>query len=99
FQSGLRLSPDGKTLYSLDIDGGAITAIPLDDNGTSSGAEKPRTAPAGVRPYDVVVARNGARLYVSDWASRSVLALDPVELRTVARIPVGEHPNQIAVHP
>ncbi len=47
----------------------------------------------------MVLARNGSRLYVSDWASRTVLALDPVELRTMARIAVGEHPNQIAVHP
>ncbi len=30
---------------------------------------------------------------------RSVLAIDPAELRVVAKIGVGEHPNQIAVHP
>jgi YVTN family beta-propeller protein len=93
FKSGLTIAPDGKTLYSLDIDGSTITAIPLD------GQAPPRTAAVGVRPYDVVAARNGSRLYVSDWASRTVLALDPVELRTLARIAVGEHPNQIAMHP
>jgi YVTN family beta-propeller protein len=93
FKSGLALSPDGKILYSLDIDGSTITALRLD------GHEPPRTAPAGIRPYDVALAHNGTRLYVSDWASRTVLALDPAELRIVARIPVGEHPNQIAVHP
>jgi YVTN family beta-propeller protein len=52
-----------------------------------------------VRPYDVVVDRQGARLYVSDWASRKVLALDTKELRVVATIAVGEHPNQMALHP
>ena len=31
--------------------------------------------------------------------SRPVLALDPDDLRVVAKIPVGEHPNQIALHP
>jgi YVTN family beta-propeller protein len=93
FRSGLALAPDGKTLYSLDIDSGTITAKSL---GSDRGE---KVASAGVRPYDVVVARNGSRLYVSDWASRMVLALEPAELRTVARIPVGEHPNQIAVHP
>jgi YVTN family beta-propeller protein len=97
FKSGLALAPDAKTLYSLDIDGSTITAIALDNAG--AGQETSRTAPAGVRPYDVVVARNGSRLYVSDWASRTVLVLDPADLRIVARIPVGEHPNQIAVHP
>ncbi|MDB5312563.1 MAG: Phosphoesterase family protein, partial [Gemmataceae bacterium] len=34
-----------------------------------------------------------------DWAGKQVLAVDPVELRTVARIPVGDHPTQIAPHP
>ena len=38
-------------------------------------------------------------LYVSDWAGRAVHVVDPADLRTVARIAVGEHPNQIAVHP
>ena len=93
FQSGVALSADGKMLYSLDIDGSTITSTPLD------GREASRKATVGVRPYDVVVARNGSRLYVSDWAGRAVLALDPVDLRTLARIPVGEHPNQIALHP
>ena len=43
--------------------------------------------------------RNGLQLYVSDWAGRSIRVVDPGELHTVARIPVGEHPTQIAVHP
>jgi YVTN family beta-propeller protein len=56
------------------------------------------SAPCGVRPYDVALARNGL-LYVSDWAERVVLVVDPQSLRTVSRIPVGEHPNQIVLHP
>jgi YVTN family beta-propeller protein len=93
FKSGLAFAPDGKTLYSLDIDAGAIAALDLE---CSCGD---RTATIGGRPYDVAVARNGSRLYVSDWAGRAVLALDPEGLRVVARIAVGEHPNQIATHP
>ena len=45
------------------------------------------------------MSRNGEQLFVSDWAGRVVRVLDPGDLRTVARIAVGEHPNQIAVHP
>jgi YVTN family beta-propeller protein len=93
FKSGLALAADGKTLYSLDIDAGTITALDLEcDCGD-------RTVSIGGRPYDVAPAHNGSRLYVSDWASRTVLALDPESLRVVARIGVGEHPNQIAAHP
>jgi YVTN family beta-propeller protein len=93
FKSGLAFSRDGKVLYSLDIDAGKITALDL-DCGCGD-----KTATIGGRPYDVVPARNGSRLYVSDWAGRTVLALDPEDLRVVARIAVGEHPNQLVAHP
>jgi YVTN family beta-propeller protein len=94
FRSGLALSGDGATLYALDVDAGTITAQPA-----VASERKPQTAPIGVRPYDVVAARNGSRLYVSDWADHKVLAVDPADLRVVARITVGEHPTQIAAHP
>jgi YVTN family beta-propeller protein len=93
FKSGLCLSANGKTLYSLDINRGTIAAI----DPTSGKATK--TEPAGKRPYDVVVGRGGHMLYVSDWADRMVLGIDVETLRVIAKIPVGEHPNQIAVHP
>ncbi|HKB04653.1 MAG TPA: beta-propeller fold lactonase family protein, partial [Gemmataceae bacterium] len=40
----------------------------------------------------------GRQLYVSDWAGRQVFIIDPAELRVVRKIPVGEHPNQMALH-
>jgi YVTN family beta-propeller protein len=46
-----------------------------------------------------VLSGGGNQLFVSDWAGRAVRVVDPVDLRTVARIAVGEHPNQIAVSP
>jgi YVTN family beta-propeller protein len=94
FRSGLALSRDGKTLYSLDIEAGTISA-------STPGEETPRqTAKVGTRPYDVAVGSGEAGLlYVSDWARRALLVVEPHQLRTIATIPVGEHPNQIAVHP
>ena len=93
FLGGLALSPDGQTLYSLDVDTGTIAAID-----PATGAIRAQGSIGG-RPYDVAIARNGSRLYVSDWAGRSVLAIDPASLRVVDRIGVGEHPNQIVAHP
>ncbi|HVU88836.1 MAG TPA: hypothetical protein VHD36_16050, partial [Pirellulales bacterium] len=93
FRSGVALSRDGKTLYSLDINSGTLRAIDLDHKAED------RVAKIGNRPYDIVMARNGSRLYVSDWADRKVLAVDPADLRVAARIGVGEHPNQLALHP
>ncbi|MES1213512.1 MAG: hypothetical protein ABUL64_02915, partial [Singulisphaera sp.] len=93
FRSGVALSRDGKKLYSLDINSGSLREINLASPGED------RVAKIGVRPYDLLMARNGSRLYVSDWADRKVLAVDPADLRVVARIGVGEHPNQLALHP
>src|SRR5205823_13749178 len=93
FKSGLLLDAKSNTLYSLDINAGTLTAVATQDG------NKRRQAKLGGRPYDIVLARNRSRLYVSDWAGRAVLAVNPEDLRVVARIGVGEHPNQLALHP
>ena len=93
FRSGLALDGKRTVLYSLDINAGKLIAIDV------SGRQPDRTLEIGGRPYDVAIARNGSRLYVSDWAGRVVLAIDPNDLRVTARIGVGEHPNQIAICP
>jgi len=93
FGSGLALDSNRKVLYSLDVDRGTISAL------DQTGLKELKSATAGTRPYDVALARSGAQLFVSDWAGRVVRVLDPADLRTVTKIAVGEHPNQIAVHP
>ena len=108
FITGVYHDPATATLYALTIrrrqnvpvppdvnhrreSDGLISAIPLDGSPA-------RSAPCGVRPYDVLRGRNGL-LYVSDWADRRVLVVDPETLRTIQKIQVGEHPNQLALHP
>ncbi len=93
FRSGIAIDDKRNVLYSLDIDAGTLFAIDL------AGKRPERTLVVGGRPYDAAMARNGSRLYVSDWAGRAVLAVDPSDWRVVAKIAVGEHPNQLAVHP
>ncbi len=93
FRSGVFLDAKGGTLYSLDINKATLTAARLDDDKAS------QVVPCGVRPYDVLLGRDGVLLYVSDWAGRAVLAVDPQSLRVVAKIPVGDHPNQMVQHP
>jgi len=78
---------------SKEIKGtGVITRI------ATNGTVEEASAPCGKRPYDVLRARNGL-IYVSDWADRCVLVVDPQSLLTLSRIPVGDHPNQLALHP
>lgn len=93
FRSGLFLDSATQTLYSLDIDAGTISAIDLKSGKVA------KSAVCGGRPYDVVLSRNRAMLYVSDWAGRAVLAVRPEDLRVVSHVAVGEHPNQLALHP
>jgi YVTN family beta-propeller protein len=93
FRSGLWLDDKDGRVYSLHINQGGIAAIDL-KTGTAGPVAK-----IGGRPYDVAMSRSRTQLFISDWAGRCVLVLDPKELRVVAKIPVGEHPNQLATHP
>jgi YVTN family beta-propeller protein len=93
FRAGIAFDPARNVLYSLDIDAGWISTLDLSDH------KELKSGPAGKKPYDVVLGPGGNQLFVSDWAGRAVLVLDPANLHTVARIPVGEHPNQIAASP
>jgi YVTN family beta-propeller protein len=93
FRSGLALDAGASILYSLDIDEGTISALPL------AADRPPAKAAVGGKPYDVAVSRDGQALLVSDWAGKAVLVLDPGTLEIRRRIAVGEHPNQIAIHP
>jgi YVTN family beta-propeller protein len=90
FPSGLCLDEARGVLYSLSINTGELSVVNLRDTGM-------KTTAIGGRPYDVVVGPH--QVYVSDWAGRQVLVIDPAELRVVRKIPVGEHPNQMALHP
>ncbi len=93
FRSGLLLDAPSHTLYSLDINAGRIDAIDVPSGKITQSAE------CGGRPYDIVRSHNRALFFVSDWAGRAVLAVRSGDLHVISRIPVGEHPNQIVLHP
>lgn len=93
FVSGVALDAKRHRLYALDINRGKLIAKDL------SGKAHDKVVDVGGRPYDVAIARNGARLYVSNWSTGIVQAIDPVTLLVAAKIDVGVHPNQIAVSP
>src|SRR5580704_7915046 len=93
FRSGLLVDAALHTLFSLDINAGRIDAIDLESGKVT------KSGPCGGRPYDIALAHNRALLFVSDWAGRTVLAVRPDDLRVISRIAVGEHPNQIVLHP
>jgi YVTN family beta-propeller protein len=97
FRSGVAFLPnDHLVIYSsLDIDSGRASTEVL----TLPFKVEARTGPAGKRPYDVAYSVDGKSKFISDWADRAVLVTDSTTEKIRAKIPVGEHPNQIAIHP
>ena len=47
----------------------------------------------GEYPYDVTIARDGKRVYVSNWGARSVAVIDPKTNQVLGNIATGDHPN------
>jgi len=100
FKSGIAFDAKTGTTYELDINGGSISATSsTQPKGKKAAAAGPTTEVIGGRPYDVVVDPRGTLLYVSDWAGKQVLVVDPITLKVLKKIGVGEHPNQLAFHP
>jgi YVTN family beta-propeller protein len=95
FRSGVALDESRGVLYSLDVNLGLLEEIHLKDDDLGKAGET-KTLQVGGRPYDVVV--GAKQIFVSDWAGDHVLVIDPVALRVVNKIPVGDHPNQMALH-
>jgi YVTN family beta-propeller protein len=89
FLSGVALDESKDVLYSLNINLGELNSLDL-KTGTT------RKLAIGGRPYDILVGKT--QLFISDWSGSQVLVVDPNGFRVVRRIPVGEHPNQMALH-
>lgn len=93
FASGVAFIESSKTLLELDINLGTLTETKLDAPNAK------RTEKIAERPYDIVVGNGGKYYYVSDWSARCVNVIDAESLKVLQRIGVGEHPNQLRLHP
>ncbi len=96
FRAGLALDPARKRLYSLDVDAGALEVLALE---AGRPVEVSQVVALGGRPYDAALALDGKRLFVSDWAGKTLVVIDVETLSVEKRIGVSEHPNQVVVHP
>jgi len=56
-------------------------------------------APVGITPYEVRLSADGRRLFVSNWADRTVSALDAETLKPIATLSVGPNPNDMLATP
>ncbi|CAO4170589.1 beta-propeller fold lactonase family protein [Methylorubrum populi] len=85
---GLTLSADGRFAYTANVVSNDVSAIDV-----AAGRETGRVA-TGQRPY--VIALAAGRGFVTDQYSNTVTVFDPVTLRKLAAIDVGDHPEGIA---
>ncbi len=89
FISGVTSGPDG-ALYVLDINASTIFRL------TGANYEMQISAKTGARPYSAELSPDGRTLAVSNWGDESVSLIDPATLKERARIPTGNHPNEMA---
>jgi YVTN family beta-propeller protein len=54
---------------------------------------------AGSSPYELQLSKDGRRLFVSNWGSRSVSVIDTDNGQTIKTIPVGANPNDMVLAP
>lgn len=95
FWSGLAHHPAQPWLYAANRGTGAAPGHVVVFDTQS----RQRVAEIGVEinPYSLVLSPRGDRLYVSNWASRSVSVIDTVARKVVRTIRVGYNPNAMVL--
>jgi YVTN family beta-propeller protein len=51
--------------------------------------------PVGITPYQAVLAKDGSKLFVSNWSDASVSVIDTASNTVIKTIPVGLNPNDM----
>jgi DNA-binding beta-propeller fold protein YncE len=93
FVGGLAISPDGGRLFAVHALGKLLSAVDLAAGKVAKEAELPAEG------YTVLVSRDGKTVFVSLWGGSRVLLFDAESLEPRGEIPVGEHPNAMALSP
>ena len=89
FVSGVTYGSDG-ALYIVNTQNDTIYRLSGADFRTQISAK------VGYRPYTAALAPNGKHLAVSNWGDESVSLLESTTLREIAKLKVGNHPNDMA---
>ncbi|HKI00555.1 MAG TPA: alkaline phosphatase family protein [Thermoanaerobaculia bacterium] len=91
FVGGLSISPDGKRLFAVHVLGQLLSAVDLESGQVAKTADLPAEA------YTSVVSADGGTLFVSLWGGARVQLYDAATLELRGEVPVGEHPNAMAL--
>lgn len=91
FVGGLAVHPDGSRLYAVNVLGKAVSVVNLRSEEVDTNVE------LSAEPYTCVVTPDGKTVLVSLWGGAKVLMLDAATLEKTGEVPVGEHPNAMAL--
>ncbi|MGZ3542195.1 MAG: GH92 family glycosyl hydrolase [Vulcanimicrobiaceae bacterium] len=91
--SGIRVTPDGKTIWVASHDENTVTPIDVKTRETGT------SIPVGVHPESIVISSDGAMLYAADQGSNAVSAVDLHARKEIARIPAGSRPFALGFGP
>jgi YVTN family beta-propeller protein len=93
--SGLARHPTRPVLYAANqgVDEKPTNVVVFD---TRTGKIITRIS-VEISPYQLVLTKDGSRLFVSNWSSKSVSVIDTGSNRVIASIPVGANPNDMVL--
>jgi YVTN family beta-propeller protein len=91
FVGGLALSRDGRTLYAAHVYGESLAAVDVETGRVVARATLPAEA------YGTLASPDGRTVFVSVWGASRVALFEPVTLRPLGEIVVGEHPNAMVL--
>ena len=104
---GAAASPDGKSLYVVNIAGNSVSQFSVDPVSGGLSLKSPATVAAGGGPRDIAVTPDGKSAYVTngytDQDTVSQYDVDPVtgalSLKNPPTVPAGREPLGVAVTP
>jgi DNA-binding beta-propeller fold protein YncE len=93
FVGGLALSSDGRTLYAAQVYGESLAAVDVETGRVLARAVLPAEG------YTTLVSPDDRTVLVSVWGAARIALFEPLTLRPLGEIAVGEHPNAMALSP
>jgi YVTN family beta-propeller protein len=90
--SGLAYLPGSNRLYAANMMGPGPGNVVVFDAATRQIVHR---IPVEVSPYQMVLAPDGKRLFVSNWSSESVSVIDTATDTVIATLRVGQNPNDM----
>ncbi len=91
FVGGLAITPDGSTLFALQVLGKSLSAVDVEKRTVR------KKVPLDAEPYAALVSPDGKTLFVSSWGGAKVLLFNAATLDPMGEVAVGEHPNAMTL--